>query len=49
MAYVAELAATDHQPVHLGISGKRVLLTLTRREGARGLTTAVLDFARQLG
>lgn len=48
-AFVAELAAADRQPVHLGISGNRVLLTLTHRHGTNGLTAAVLDFARQLG
>jgi len=48
-AFVAELAAADRQPVHLGISGNRVLLTLTRRSRANGLTAAVFDFARQLG
>ena len=48
-SFVAELAAADRQPVHLGISGTRVLLTLPHRNGARGLTAAVFDFARQLG
>jgi pterin-4a-carbinolamine dehydratase len=48
-AFVAELATADSQPVHLGISGTRVLLTLPHRHGASGLTAAVLDFARQLG
>ncbi len=48
-AFVAELAAADRQPVHLGVSGNRVLLTLTCRKRANGLTAAVFDFARQLG
>ncbi len=48
-AFVAEMAAVDRQPVHLGISGNRVLLTLPYRNGASGLTAAVFDFARQLG
>jgi pterin-4a-carbinolamine dehydratase len=47
--FVADLAAVDHQPVHLGISGNRVLLTLPHRNGTSGLTAAVFDFARQLG
>jgi pterin-4a-carbinolamine dehydratase len=47
--FVAELAAVDRQPVHLGISGNRVLLTLPHRNGTSGLTAAVFDFARQLG
>jgi pterin-4a-carbinolamine dehydratase len=48
-SFVAELARWDHQPVHLGISGTRVLLTLPYRNGTSGLTAAVFDFARQLG
>jgi hypothetical protein len=48
-SFVAELARWDRQPVHLGISGSRVLLTLPYRNGTSGLTTAVFDFARQLG
>lgn len=47
--FVAELAAVDRQPVHLGISGNRVFLTLPHRNGTSGLTAAVFDFARQLG
>lgn len=47
--FVAEMATVDRQPVHLGISGNRVLLTLPHRNGASGLTAAVFDFARQLG
>ncbi|MEA2599747.1 MAG: hypothetical protein QOF89_739 [Acidobacteriota bacterium] len=47
--FVADLAAVDHQPVHLGISGNRVLLTLPHRNGTSGLTAPVFDFARQLG
>jgi len=48
-AYVADLAAVEGQPVHLGILGNRVLLTLPRRPNADGLTMNVIDFARQLG
>ncbi len=48
-SFVAELATADRQPVHLGIAGTRVLLTLPHRNGASGLTAAVFDFARQLG
>jgi len=48
-AFVAEMAAVDRQPVHLGISANRVLLTLPHRNGTSGLTAAVFDFARQLG
>lgn len=48
-AYVAEMAAAEGQPVHVGLSGFWVLLTLTRRPGTEGLTMPVLDFARQLG
>jgi pterin-4a-carbinolamine dehydratase len=48
VAFVAELARWDRQPVHLGISGSRVLLTLPYRSGTSGLTAAVFDFARQL-
>jgi pterin-4a-carbinolamine dehydratase len=47
--YVADLAAVEGQPVHLGILGNRVLLTLPRRPNTDGLTMDVIDFARQLG
>jgi hypothetical protein len=46
--FVAELARWDRQPVHLGIFGTRVFLTLPYRNGTSGLTAAVFDFARQL-
>jgi pterin-4a-carbinolamine dehydratase len=47
--FVADLAAAEQQPVHLGISGTRVFLSLTSRPGVGGLNKPVLDFARQLG
>jgi pterin-4a-carbinolamine dehydratase len=48
-SFVAELAMADRQPVHLGITGSRVLLTLPRRANTAGLTMPVFAFARQLG
>jgi pterin-4a-carbinolamine dehydratase len=47
-AFVAELAASQRQPVQVGISGNWVLLTLHRRKRAGGLTMPVIDFARQI-
>jgi pterin-4a-carbinolamine dehydratase len=47
--FVAEVAASERQPVQLGLWGNWVFLTLSPRQGTGGLNMPVLDFARQLG